>query len=173
MAKKNRARATSQYRGGQPARKGSASRSERAPLRSLTIPAIIAILVVLGLVVIGAELVFGAIAGSGAQVHSMTSSQLAQELRTKDFTLLNVKTPYVGEIGGTDLWIPYEQLKARASELPADKRTKIVVYCQSGVESAKAAQTLLDLGYTNVWNLEGGMNAWQASGRTLVNKNRT
>jgi phage shock protein E len=170
MARKNRARTTSQYRAGQPARKAS---PERSTLRALSIPAIVAILVVLALVVIGAELVFSALSSSGVSVHSITPNQLAQELKTEDFTLLNVKTPYVGEIEGTDLWIPYDQLKARASELPADKGTKIVVYCRSGVESAQAAQTLLDLGYTNVWNLEGGMNAWQASGGALVNKNRS
>jgi len=93
-------------------------------------------------------------------------------LEQKDFTLLNVRTPYSGEIEGTDLWIPYDQLAARASELPADKSAKIVVYCRTGSTSAIAAQTLLNLGYTNVWNLDGGMNAWTASGRTLVDKNR-
>jgi rhodanese-related sulfurtransferase len=94
-------------------------------------------------------------------------------LTTKDFTFVNVKTPYIGEIDGTDLYIPYGQISARASQLPANKSAKILVYCRSGVESAQAAQTLLNLGYTNVWNLDGGMNAWQSSGRTLVQKNRT
>jgi rhodanese-related sulfurtransferase len=83
-----------------------------------------------------------------------------------------VKTPYIGEIEGTDLYIPYTQLAARASELPADKGAKILVYCRTGTTSAIAAQTLIDLGYTNIWNLDGGMVAWEASGRTLVNKNR-
>jgi rhodanese-related sulfurtransferase len=93
-------------------------------------------------------------------------------IQSKDFTLVNVKTPYIGEIDGTDLYIPYDQLTARASDLPSTKSAKILVYCRSGVESAQAAQTLLNLGYTNVWNLDGGMNAWQASGRSLVQKNR-
>ena len=86
----------------------------------------------------------------------------------KDFTLLNVKTPYIGEIAGTDLYIPYDQVAARAAELPADKTAKIVVYCRSGHESAIAAQTLIDLGYTNIDNLDGGMTAWTDSGRSLV-----
>jgi rhodanese-related sulfurtransferase len=30
----------------------------------------------------------------------------------------------------------------------------------------------LDLGFTNIWSLDGGMNAWQASGRPLVQKSR-
>jgi phage shock protein E len=104
---------------------------------------------------------------------NITPDTLANELNTHDFTLLNVKTPYIGEIDGTDLYIPYTDIAARASELPADKSAKIVVYCRSGAESAIASQELLDLGYTNIQNLDGGMNAWTASGRSLVQKNRS
>jgi rhodanese-related sulfurtransferase len=111
--------------------------------------------------------------GQGGHWTNVSPDRLAEMLTHKDFTLVNVKTPYIGEIDGTDLYIPYDQISARASQLPADKSAKILVYCRSGVESAQAAQTLLNLGYTNVWNLDGGMNAWQSSGRTLVNKNRT
>jgi len=112
---------------------------------------------------------------AGVTLHwtDVTADRLAEMLPNKDFTLVDVKTPYIGEIDKTDLYIPYDQLKARAAELPADKRARILVYCRSGVQSAVAAQTLLDLGYTNVWNLQGGMNAWTASGRTLVNKGRS
>jgi phage shock protein E len=101
---------------------------------------------------------------------NVTSDRLAEMLKAKDFTFVNVKTPYIGEIDGTDLYIPYTDLAARASELPQTKSAKILVYCRSGVESLEAVKTLLSLGYTNVWNLDGGMNAWQASGRTLVQK---
>jgi rhodanese-related sulfurtransferase len=111
--------------------------------------------------------------GQGGHWTNVTPDRLAQMLQTKDFTLLNVKTPYIGEIDGTDLYIPYDQLTTRASQLPSTKNAKILVYCRSGAESAVAAQTLLNLGYTNVWNLDGGMNAWQASGRVLANLNRT
>ena len=108
--------------------------------------------------------------GRGGTWTNVTPDRLAQMLRNKDFTFVNVKTPYVGEIDGTDLFIPYNQLTARASDLPQSKSAKILVYCRSGAESAVASQTLLDLGYTNIWNLDGGMNAWQLSGRTLLNK---
>jgi rhodanese-related sulfurtransferase len=36
--------------------------------------------------------------------------------------------------------------------------------------STEAAQTLVQLGYTNVWNLDGGMIAWENSGRPLPGK---
>lgn len=104
----------------------------------------------------------------GGHWTNVTPTKLTSMLQTKDFTLLNVKTPYVGEIRGTDLYIPYTDLAARAMELPTDKAAKIVVYCRSGNESAIAAQTLVDLGYTDIDNLDGGMTAWTASGGTLV-----
>jgi rhodanese-related sulfurtransferase len=110
--------------------------------------------------------------GNSGHWTNVTADQLAGMLTHKDFTLVNVKTPYIGEIDGTDLYIPYDQLAAKASALPANKGARILVYCRSGAESAMAAQTLLDLGFTNIWNLDGGMNAWQASGRPLVQKSR-
>jgi rhodanese-related sulfurtransferase len=105
---------------------------------------------------------------NGGTWTNITPDTLAAKLERKDFTLLNVKTPYIGEIAGTDLYIPYTDLTARAAELPVARGAPIVVYCRSGAESAIASQTLLDLGYTNVENLDGGMNAWTASGRQLV-----
>ena len=109
---------------------------------------------------------------NGGHWTNITPDTLASMLAKKDFTLLNVKTPYIGEIAGTDLYVPYTDLAARATQLPADKGARIVVYCRSGNESAIAAQTLIDLGYTNIDNLDGGMNAWTASGRQLVQLNR-
>ena len=113
------------------------------------------------------------VGGQGGSWTNISPDTLASKLKTKDFILLNVKTPYIGEIDGTDLYVPYTDLATRASELPTNKAAAIVVYCRSGHESAIAAQTLLDLGYTNIQNLDGGMDAWTASGRTLVQKNRT
>ncbi len=110
---------------------------------------------------------------NGGHWTNITPDTLASMLEKKDFTLLNVKTPYIGEIAGTDLYIPYTDLAARAAQLPADKGARIVVYCRSGNESAIAAQTLIDLGYTNIDNLDGGMAAWTASGRQIVQLSRT
>ncbi len=109
---------------------------------------------------------------NGGHWTNITSDTLASMLTAKNFTLLNVKTPYMGEIDGTDLWIPYTDVAAQAAKLPSDKNALIVVYCRSGNESAIAAQTLLNLGYTNIDNLDGGMTAWTASGRNLVQLNR-
>jgi len=110
---------------------------------------------------------------NGGHWTNITADRLATMLAHKDFTLVNVKTPYSGEIQGTDLYIPYDQVGARAAELPADKTAKVIVYCRTGHESAIAAQALIDLGYTNIDNLDGGMTAWTASGRQLVTVDRS
>ena len=75
---------------------------------------------------------------NGGQWTNITPDSLATMLGNKDFTLLNVKTPYIGEIAGTDLYIPYTDLTARAAQLPADKGARIVVYCRSGNEPRDA-----------------------------------
>jgi phage shock protein E len=108
----------------------------------------------------------------GGHWTNITPAKLASLLTTEDVTLLNVKTPYIGEIAGTDLYIPYTDIARRAAELPADKAAKIVVYCRTGHESAIAARTLLDLGYRTIDNLDGGMEAWVASGRQLIQVSR-
>ncbi|HHY40142.1 MAG TPA: rhodanese-like domain-containing protein, partial [Syntrophaceticus sp.] len=36
----------------------------------------------------------------------------------------------------------------------------ILVYCRSGKRSSEAAKKLADMGYTNVYNMLGGINEW-------------
>lgn len=58
-------------------------------------------------------------------------------------------------------------MRAQAGELPADRATPLGVYCRAGRVSAEAVATLTDLGYPDVVEPAGGMQAWQAAGRPL------
>lgn len=81
---------------------------------------------------------------------------------------INVHVPFEGNIEGTDLSIPFDQLAAQSDRLPADRRIGLAVYCRSGPMSATAINVLMDLGYTDLVELRGGMRAWQADGRQLT-----
>lgn len=97
----------------------------------------------------------------------VTAKELDSMLKSKDFLFINVHIPFAGNIAGTDLSIAYDQIEQNLSQLPADKSMKIVLYCRSGRMSAIAAEELVSLGYANVWNLDGGMDAWVQSGYKL------
>jgi rhodanese-related sulfurtransferase len=98
----------------------------------------------------------------------LSPAGLADMLTAKDFLFVNTHVPYEGEIDGTDAFIPYEGSgPQRVGEYPADKAAKIVVYCRSGRMSEIVAEELVAAGYTNVWNLTGGMVAWEAAGYEL------
>ncbi|WP_082686512.1 rhodanese-like domain-containing protein [Mycobacterium sp. IS-3022] len=81
---------------------------------------------------------------------------------------INVHVPFEGDIAGTDLSIPFDQIRSQAGRLPADRSTGLAIYCRTGPMSAIAAETLHDLGYVDIVELRGGMRAWQADGRQLV-----
>ena len=94
----------------------------------------------------------------------VTPAELDTMLKNKDFTLINVHTPFEGKIAHTDLLVPYDQISEKVSQLPQDKNAKILLYCRSGHMSDIAAKSLIRLGYTNIWNLDGGMSAWENAG---------
>ncbi|MFN8467905.1 MAG: rhodanese-like domain-containing protein [Caldilineaceae bacterium] len=95
--------------------------------------------------------------------------ELAGLLEQKNFTLVNVHIPYAGELPQTDLFIAYDKIAQSLDQLPA-KDAPIVLYCRSGRMSTEAAQVLVKQGYTNVYELDGGMSAWETAGRELVTK---
>jgi rhodanese-related sulfurtransferase len=103
----------------------------------------------------------------GGSYTNISATQLKAMLDKKDFAFVNVHIPYEGEIAKTDAFVPYNEIEKNLDKLPADKNAKIILYCRSGRMSAMAAETLVRLGYTNVWNVEGGMIVWETLGLPL------
>lgn len=62
-------------------------------------------------------------------------------------------------------WNNKEQFEERIKYI--DKNKPVYVYCLSGGRSAAAADHLKKIGFTNVVNLEGGINAWKRNNKPL------
>jgi hydroxyacylglutathione hydrolase len=90
--------------------------------------------------------------------------QLAGDLRAHAVHVVDVRSEAewdAGHLAGAQ-HIPLGELRARAVEIPTDRR--IVVHCLGGTRSAIAASLLQSLGYRHVSNFSGGYNAWHAAG---------
>jgi rhodanese-related sulfurtransferase len=104
----------------------------------------------------------------GGSYRAINAQQLETMLYNKDFLLVNVHTPYIGEIEGTDLFILYYEIEQRLSKLPTNKAAKIVIYCRTGYMSLIAVHTLIRLGFTNVWHLDQGILGWDRYGYPIL-----
>ncbi len=103
----------------------------------------------------------------GGSYKNVTVIELKTLMENKDFTLVNVHIPFEGNLPNTDLSIPYDTVSQNVGQLPVDKSSKIILYCRSGRMSTIAAQELVKLGYTNIWNLDSGMAAWEQAGQPI------
>jgi phage shock protein E len=91
------------------------------------------------------------------------------ENHADQYEIINVHIPYAGEVANTDASIPYNDLGALMAAIPG-RNTPVILYCRSGNMSQQASAALIQQGYTQVWDVPGGMIAWQASGRGLIDK---
>ncbi|QSB14961.1 rhodanese-like domain-containing protein [Natronosporangium hydrolyticum] len=82
--------------------------------------------------------------------------------------LLDVREPeeWAGGHAPDAQHVPMGELPTRLAEVPTDQ--DVVVVCRSGVRSAHVVHFLIDHGWRNVANLEGGMQQWAAAGRPMV-----
>src|SRR5438034_6366080 len=89
-------------------------------------------------------------------VHDVKHKMDAREA----FQLIDVRETFEYEIARIDgaKLIPLGEIADRADELPREQL--IVVHCHSGQRSAQAVRLLRQRGFANVYNLEGGIDAW-------------
>jgi rhodanese-related sulfurtransferase len=88
--------------------------------------------------------------------------------RGRDTLLLDVREPeeyLTGHVPGAEN-IPQADLATRLHELPRDR--PLMVICQVGSRSLRAAQFLTQVGFSRVANVAGGTRAWSTAGHPLV-----
>ncbi|NOQ13052.1 MAG: rhodanese-like domain-containing protein [Methyloprofundus sp.] len=97
-------------------------------------------------------------------INVINASELNTLMHSQDIFLVDVHTPRQQHIKGTDIFIPYNEIEKFQDKLPEDKNTPIYLYCLGGPMGNAAAKSLHDLGYSQLFNLTGGSNAWRNSG---------
>jgi rhodanese-related sulfurtransferase len=93
----------------------------------------------------------------------VSADQLRSLLPDKDFLLVNVNSAAADIIPGTDFTVPFDQLEENLDRFPGKDRPT-VLYCQAGPLSRSASQDLVELGFSNVIWLDGGISAWKRAG---------
>jgi rhodanese-related sulfurtransferase/glyoxylase-like metal-dependent hydrolase (beta-lactamase superfamily II) len=110
---------------------------------------------------------------AGPAITGIDTARLQQLVdQHPDTVLIDVRTQdEIKQLGTIGLYqninIPRGWLEFRIGEAVPDKDTPVVVYCGMNVRSPPAAQTLADMGYTNVKNYSDGFFKWQAAGLDL------
>ncbi|HIH74377.1 MAG TPA: rhodanese-like domain-containing protein [Methanosarcina sp.] len=113
------------------------------------------------------------------EIENVTVEEAKRMIENEDVFVLDVRTPSEfnsSHIEGATL-IPVTNafgsnlnrdslLEARINEVPRNE--KILVYCRSGHRSTLASTILIDAGYSRVYNMEGGINAWINAGYPVI-----
>ncbi|MDX8386769.1 MAG: rhodanese-like domain-containing protein [Gallionella sp.] len=94
----------------------------------------------------------------------------AQTMQQKGALLLDVREPseYSDVHAPNATLIPLGQLSSRLQEIATHKDQPVLVVCRSGGRSAKAVTILEKAGYSQVNNVNGGMNAWESEGLAVI-----
>lgn len=95
--------------------------------------------------------------------HILTPAEANDFIAEKDPVILDVRTPgeyREGHIAGA-VNLPLNAIDdTTAMEAIGSYGKPVLVYCTIGHRSAMAAQMLVDLGFTNVYDLANGISAW-------------
>lgn len=110
-----------------------------------------------------------------AQVEKVTPAEAAAELADGKVAIVDVREPVEWErhIAGA-VQVPRGLLEFAADPVSPrhnaelEPTGRVIVYCRSGVRAALAAKTLLDMGYENVANLDGGIASWIEAGLPTI-----
>ena len=111
-------------------------------------------------------------ADTKSHIQQITVDELNAKIEnSEDFFLIDIRQPKEFEKGNIpySTSIPRGLLEFKIGDktfweeeqwFVPEKDTEIIIYCKKGFRGIMATKTLMELGYTNVKNLKGGISAW-------------
>lgn len=117
-----------------------------------------------------AGLLLAGCSGGSAEVSDVDVAAASEIVATGDSVILDVRTPEEFAAGhlpdAVNIDVESADFTDRVSGL--DETEPTLVYCRTGNRSAAAADQMVELGFSDVTNLEGGIEAWSAAGGKVV-----
>lgn len=108
--------------------------------------------------------------GAPEAVHRVDAQAFSDAIAKPGVTIIDVRT--ISEYSAGHLQgavnMDVEGMTFANDILDLDKTKTYAVYCASGARSYKAATMMSDAGFTDVYDLDGGVMMWQAAGLPLV-----
>lgn len=94
------------------------------------------------------------------------STMINDTVSFPDLIILDVRQQYEydAEHFNGSILIPLEELEDRLNEIKVYNNTEIIVHCRIGFRSASASEILASNGFSKVYNMLGGINAWIDAG---------
>lgn len=114
-----------------------------------------------------------AIVGCSQDVNSISPKEAAAMVVEQKAVIIDVRENEEWSkqhISGA-IHIPLGQVENRLSELAKYKDSLVITQCRSGRRSAQAAGTLRSAGFSKVYNLAGGILAWEQDGLQTLKSN--
>jgi len=118
----------------------------------------------------GAPSATEAVGSSGTSVVSVDTAVATLENAPADLVILDVRTPEEYETARLDgaLIIDFYETDFADRIAELDRDVPYLLYCRSGNRSGQTRQIMEDLGFTEVYDVDGGINAWQAAGHNVI-----
>ncbi|WP_114492782.1 rhodanese-like domain-containing protein [Candidatus Ulvibacter alkanivorans] len=112
-------------------------------------------------------IVLSCVETSATKVVVLSPEEMAEAVKQDELLqLLDVRTPEEYEVGhlkdSQNICVTSDDFEEKVKLL--DKSKPVYVYCRKGGRSAKAADILKEMGFTEVYDLEGGLTAWKEEG---------
>ena len=108
-----------------------------------------------------------------ADVPAVSPQQAAQMQSEQNAVIIDVRENDEWNAGHIDnaIHIPLNDIQNRLKELAKYQNQPVITQCRSGARSARAADILAKSGFTNVHNMDGGLNAWQKANLKTIQAN--
>lgn len=100
---------------------------------------------------------------------NVSEKEMLTMTEDSNYVVIDVRTPAEiesGYISGTDIFLDYNSKNFENEIDKLDPSKNYILYCRSGNRSGKACEIMSKKGFTNLFNLSGGINKWNGELKT-------